>query len=287
MKLGKHVANPNWIQECAKLGAWLPENKFPVGLEKKPKTQSSSSMKSEADEKSKNENNKLIEEQIAKNVIREDQLYLSINRIKILKIFQGFTFAIYGIDDANRLKKIISLILFSGAKYLSDGLLNVTHILVGEKFSEKKMEELEREHPGIKLMKLVWLYDSISSQSLIDPVVFLWRFTPKSSNENALPTDWNSSKKLKTGNEMRIPEILKGKVVCVSEYVDAERDEVKTLTEKLGGIYTERLSMKDPKVNFLICKSKETEKAKKAIAWNIPIYDLTWLRSHFLPPAFN
>ena len=70
-------------------------------------------------------------------------------------------------------------------------------------------------------------------------------------------------------------QFLSGYVVCISGYSTDERTLLGGMIEKYGGIYME--DMESRNVSFLLSKGLQTDKARHAKRWGVPVLSHQWL----------
>lgn len=85
----------------------------------------------------------------------------------------------------------------------------------------------------------------------------------------------------------KMEEVLTGVVVAISQFGAAEREYLTQVVKALGGRYQDVFARKDSndgrnvKSTHLICKTMDTEKAKAARKWNVPIVLAEWVTESF------
>ena len=72
-----------------------------------------------------------------------------------------------------------------------------------------------------------------------------------------------------------VPQFLSGYVVCITGYLPDERVLLGGMIEKYGGIYME--DMESRNVSFLLSKGLQTDKARHAKRWGVPVLSHQWL----------
>jgi len=267
-----------WIQACVEQGAWKPESGFqpelvnvggkPVAVARErsssPAVEAIKRSRSIEDFRPRDPSPPLLDADFEE----ERRVWSALEGKTALKCLRR-CFVFIDCKHDERWKVLRNLARFCGATVLWDYSAIVTHVVVARS-AVVDQAALGRTS---SLPAAPDPYANIVRNYLQkNPMIF--SIQPKFLVECADKDEWLDEKRFMCRTEARRP--LANKRVCVSGYTGSLRSEVSRLCQELGAEYTERLDARA--TDILVCNNSSSEKYKAAIAHNIPIHDVEWLR---------
>lgn len=272
-KYKTEIVNLSWLTESIEAKMCLPESDYTLRMKENEPDFNSAEPPNVTDRKDSTENIKsdlveLIDEtstKISENMKEhlkvQDSNYKQLmilskkaisGSVPVYRSLAGIPIFITGFDSA--ISSHLLICLLAADAFVLDEFNSLVRIVVlGDKINKEYENVLRRT--CLLFVDLSWVLNCFKPQESLpafneDEV--------KKPEQNLLP--------------------LKGKIVIVTKYVDQERNEVRELTELLGGQYTETFRSSESENAILIAKSKSGEKYDAARMWKVKVHDLEWLR---------
>lgn len=196
-------------------------------------------------------------------------------------------------EASARLRYLRTSALHCDAQILWDYDANaVTHVVVGldsQTPDSERLKDIRARGGGPVLVRPQFVVECALKGRMLSHARFLWTPPPPPSLLSSRPRSGSASIfASNNGNSVGgVPPLvpitpaftnIRGKLVCVSRYVEPERSEVQRLCQALGARFTDRFTRKDPIVELLVSKDHAGPKFEAAMKWGTPVATLDYLR---------